>query len=71
MLNDGWDTRDGVKAPDMTIPILMRNKVPEGFETDDKLDVSIRPESVSFFIVISLCNAYNLYHNIWIPEYKP
>lgn len=45
-LNGDWETRDGHKALDITIPILMRNKVPDGFETDDKLDVSLRPESV-------------------------
>ena len=30
----------------LTIPILMQNQVPEGFETDGKLDVSIRPNEV-------------------------
>ncbi|KAK2187174.1 hypothetical protein NP493_173g04014 [Ridgeia piscesae] len=29
---------------DFSIPLLMRNKVPEGFETDDQLNVSLRPE---------------------------
>ena len=47
MLNEDWDARDGTRAPDMTIPILLRNQVPEGFETDDKLDVSLRPDGVS------------------------
>lgn len=30
----------------MTIPLLMKNKVPEGYETDDHLDVSLRPDEV-------------------------
>lgn len=35
-----------VDNPDLHIPLLMQNKVPEGFETDDKLDVSLRPSEV-------------------------
>ncbi|CAK8679635.1 unnamed protein product [Clavelina lepadiformis] len=31
----------------MQVPLLMKNKVPEGFETDDKLNVSLRPEESS------------------------
>jgi len=31
----------------LTIPLLMKNKVPDGFETDDRLDVSLRPDEVS------------------------
>jgi hypothetical protein len=29
------------------VPILLRNRVPEGFENDDNLNVSLRPEQVS------------------------
>lgn len=29
---------------DMSIPLLMQNKVPDGYETDDKVDVSLRAE---------------------------
>ncbi|XP_077487148.1 G-patch domain and KOW motifs-containing protein-like [Amblyomma americanum] len=29
---------------DMSIPLLMQNKVPEGYETDEKVDVSLRAE---------------------------
>ena len=32
---------------DFTVPILQRNKVPEGFENGRLLDVSIRPDNVS------------------------
>lgn len=37
---------------DIAIPLLMQNKVPEGFETDDKLDVSLRPSEVSHLLLI-------------------
>ena len=33
----------------MVVPLLMQNKVPDGFETDDKLDVSLRPDEVRLF----------------------
>ena len=44
--NDDWEGR-GNEDLNLTIPILMQNQVPEGFETDHKLDVSIRPDEVS------------------------
>jgi len=28
------------------IPLLLQNRIPDGFETDDKLDVSLRAEEV-------------------------
>ncbi|XP_002734070.1 G-patch domain and KOW motifs-containing protein-like [Saccoglossus kowalevskii] len=31
----------------LAIPLLMKNKIPEGFETDDKLDTSLRPNEAS------------------------
>lgn len=31
----------------LTIPLLMQNKVPEGFEDGDHVKVDLRPESVS------------------------
>jgi len=40
-----WDTR-GDTDPNRTIPLLMRNKIPDGYETDDKLDVTLRPDEV-------------------------
>ncbi|XP_033745266.1 G-patch domain and KOW motifs-containing protein-like [Pecten maximus] len=43
--NDNWDDR-GKIDPSLSIPLIMRNKVPEGYETDDKLDVSLRPDEV-------------------------
>ncbi|XP_063952875.1 G-patch domain and KOW motifs-containing protein-like [Lytechinus pictus] len=44
--SEKWDER-GKEDLNLTIPLLMQNKVPEGFETDDKLDVSIRPDAAS------------------------
>ena len=43
--NEEWDT-SGKVDPNLEIPLLMQNKVPEGYETDDKLDVSLRPDEV-------------------------
>jgi len=45
--------RSAVADANLTIPLLMRNKVPDGVETDDKLDVSVRPDEV--------CAAFELY----------
>lgn len=44
--NEAWDEQGKVEDSDLHIPLLMQNKVPEGFETDDKLDVSLRPSEV-------------------------
>ena len=41
--NQKWEDRDK-PDPNLTVPLLMRNKVPSGFETDDNLDVSLRPD---------------------------
>ncbi|XP_067678697.1 G-patch domain and KOW motifs-containing protein-like [Haliotis asinina] len=41
--NQSWSDR-GQPDPNLSVPLLVRNKVPEGFETDDKLDVSLRPD---------------------------
>ena len=41
---EGKDNQD----EDLSIPMLMRNKVPtvEGYEQDEKLDIAMRPEEV-------------------------
>ncbi|XP_033113985.1 G-patch domain and KOW motifs-containing protein-like [Anneissia japonica] len=44
--NMDWEDR-GNEDMGMSIPLLMRNKVPEGYETEDKLDVSIRPNEAT------------------------
>ncbi|XP_028923845.1 G-patch domain and KOW motifs-containing protein [Ornithorhynchus anatinus] len=33
--------------PNLAIPLLMQNRVPDGFEDGDKVDVSLRPESAT------------------------
>ncbi|XP_069142539.1 G-patch domain and KOW motifs-containing protein-like [Argopecten irradians] len=43
--NVDWNER-GKIDPNVSIPLIMKNKVPEGYETDDKLDVSLRPDEV-------------------------
>ena len=53
MHNDEWETR-GDTDLNLSIPLLMRNKVPEGYEEDDKkLDVSLRPEEVNMIYYCS------------------
>ena len=47
--SEEWESRDGSKDRGMVVPLLMQNKVPDGFETDDKLDVSLRPDEVRKF----------------------
>ena len=36
----------------LAVPLLLKNKVPDGFETDEKLNVELRPDEVWFSIVI-------------------
>lgn len=55
--NEAWDEQGKVEDSDLHIPLLMQNKVPEGFETDDKLDVSLRPSEVikkKIFVVVDV-----------------
>ena len=46
--NEDWDS-SGKVDPNLQIPLLMQNKIPDGFETDDKLDVSLRPDEVVLY----------------------
>ncbi|XP_005112486.1 G-patch domain and KOW motifs-containing protein [Aplysia californica] len=41
--NETWEDRGKVDTT-LAIPLLMQNKVPEGFESDEKLDVGLRPD---------------------------
>ncbi|XP_069501386.1 G-patch domain and KOW motifs-containing protein [Ambystoma mexicanum] len=43
---DRWENGEKVDL-NMTIPLLMQNRVPDGFEDGDKVDVSLRPESAT------------------------
>ena len=46
--SDRWAERGDDGQSSLPLPILMQNKVPEGYETDDKLDVALRPDEVSY-----------------------
>ncbi|XP_077976486.1 G-patch domain and KOW motifs-containing protein-like [Styela clava] len=39
--------QNGEDFENLAVPLLMKNKVPEGYETDNKLDVSLRPDEAS------------------------
>lgn len=41
--NETWDER-GKSDANLSIPLMMQNKVPDGFETDEKLNVTLRPD---------------------------
>jgi len=41
--NETWEDR-GKPDDSLSIPLLMQNKVPDGFESEDKLDVALRPD---------------------------
>ncbi|GBN13587.1 G-patch domain and KOW motifs-containing protein [Araneus ventricosus] len=41
--NAEWESREFSNVT-VSIPLIMQNKIPEGYETDDKLDVSLRAE---------------------------
>ncbi|GAB1609063.1 G-patch domain and KOW motifs-containing protein-like [Argonauta hians] len=40
--NEEWSDR-GTEDKGVAIPLLLQNQIPSGFETDEKLDVSLRP----------------------------
>ncbi|CAI9740198.1 G-patch domain and KOW motifs-containing protein-like [Octopus vulgaris] len=40
--NEEWNER-GVEDTGAAIPLLFQNQIPSGYETDDRLDVSLRP----------------------------
>lgn len=43
---EGWDKRGDGVASNIEIPLFMQNRVPSGFETNDKVDVSLRADQV-------------------------
>lgn len=44
--NENWEGKlTGVPA-NIEIPLFMQNRVPSGFETDEKVDVSLRADQV-------------------------
>lgn len=44
---DLWQNGPKSENINLSIPLLMQNKVPEGFEDGDQVKVDLRPESVS------------------------
>lgn len=53
-LLEGSSKTSSDKKNSKTIPILFQNKVPDGYEEDDNMDVSLRPEQV--FILVYIWN---------------
>lgn len=57
----------------LNIPLLMQNKVPDGFEDGDHIKVDLRPESVSIHIselqIFTMLH-YNIVCHYWALEYK-
>ena len=45
-MTDGWENRGNGVTSNVEIPLFMQNRVPTGFETDEKIDVSLRAEQV-------------------------
>ena len=43
------------------VPLLVQNRVPAGFETEDKLDVSLRPDEVCILILFWVYSHWFLY----------
>ncbi|XP_046651868.1 G-patch domain and KOW motifs-containing protein-like [Daphnia pulicaria] len=41
---DGWENRGNGVPSNIDIPLFMQNRVPSGFETDEKVDVSLRAD---------------------------
>ncbi len=50
---DGWENRgNGCVPSNIDIPLFMQNRVPSGFETDEKVDVSLRADQVINFTTV-------------------
>uniref|UniRef100_A0A0P5MGM2 G patch domain and KOW motifs-containing protein n=1 Tax=Daphnia magna TaxID=35525 RepID=A0A0P5MGM2_9CRUS len=41
---DGWENRGNGVPSNIDIPLFMQNRVPSGFETDEKVDVTLRAD---------------------------
>jgi len=46
-LNEATNDPENQEFENLSVPLLLKNKPPEGFESDDKLDVSLRPDQAS------------------------
>lgn len=47
LLTGGSSTTSGQGNKSKAIPLLFQNKIPEGYEEEDNMDVSLRPEQAS------------------------
>lgn len=44
--SQGWENRGNSASSTLEIPLFMQNRVPSGYETDNKVDVTLRAEQV-------------------------
>jgi len=42
--SEGWENRGNSTSSTLEIPLFMQNQIPSGYETDNKVDVSLRPD---------------------------
>merc|ERR1712071_172083 len=42
--SEGWENRGNSTSSALEIPLFMQNQIPSGYETDNKVDVSLRPD---------------------------
>lgn len=52
---DGWENRGNGVPSNIQIPLFMQNRVPSGFETDEKVDVALRADQVKQRKHLYLC----------------
>ena len=45
--SEGWQNRGNSTSSTLEIPLFMQNQIPSGYETDNKVDVSLRPDQVN------------------------
>ena len=48
---EAWDSRTNGKPSNIEIPLFMQNRVPSGFETEDKVDTSLRADEVRYKLI--------------------
>lgn len=55
----------------LTIPLLMQNKVPDGFEDGNLVKVDLRPESVSKCLLLCLSRCGKVLEMVKSPLFPP
>ena len=68
-LSETWERRGVSDDVERTVPLLMQNKVPEGFETDDNLNVELRPDEVRRALALMLTRGN--YRNFIAVSFQP